>query len=142
MFKVKLVCGWNHQLYKACCLLLLFSGDMYSALSWVLVWRYNGFIYGIINLYQIATNIWWEDFHIMNSLINQNRNLKEKADVFKALLKELSIVSAERISTFEFLTGLLSSEEKLKHPLNWLNLWHGIRFNVNWGNQNFLLPRK
>ena len=54
----------------------------------------------------------------MNSLINQNRNLKEKADVFKALLKELSIVSAERISTFEFLTGLLSSEEKLKHPLN------------------------
>ena len=84
---------------------------MYSPLSWVLVWRYNGFIYGIIKLYQIATNIWSEDFHIMNSLINQNRNLTEKADAFKA------IACAERISTFEFLKGFFSSEGKLKHPL-------------------------
>ena len=53
----------------------------------------------------------------MNSLINQNRNFTEKADAFKTLLKELSVASAERISTFEFLKGFLSSEEKLKHPL-------------------------
>ena len=136
MFRVELACWWNHQLYKAWCLLLVFSGDMYSPLSWILVWRYNGFIYGIIKLYQIATNIWSEDFHIMNSLINQNRNLTEKADAFKA------IACAERISTFAFLKGFFSSEGKLKHPLKWLNLWHGIRLNVNWGNKNFLLSRK
>ena len=44
MFKIELACGWNHQLYKAWCI-LVFSGGMYYSLGWVLVWRYDGFRY-------------------------------------------------------------------------------------------------
>ena len=32
MFKIELACGWNHQLYKAWCL-LVFSGGMYYSLG-------------------------------------------------------------------------------------------------------------
>ena len=94
------------------------TNDKYSLQEWISDMASSNFN-GLIRLYgeEVLEKIKGCEFHFMNSVNKHSRNRTEKADVFKALAKELLIASSEGayFSAYEDTKAFISSDENLKH---------------------------